>query len=80
VFEKSTYPKGMVVGGKQFVHVFDDTKDHWADRSAGLDYMVMPERSIGLPAWRRELGRIISDYAARHNVPVRPLTKPRLED
>jgi hypothetical protein len=80
VFEKSRYPKGMAAGGKQFVHVFDDTKDHWADRSAGLDYMVMPERSIGLSAWRAELGRIIRDYAARHNVPAGPLAKPRLEE
>ncbi|HWR52582.1 MAG TPA: beta-N-acetylhexosaminidase [Bryobacteraceae bacterium] len=80
VFEKSTYRKGRSVGGKQYVHVFDDTKDHWADRSAGLDYMVMPERSIGLAEWRAELDRIIRDYAARHNVPVGALAKPRLEE
>lgn len=80
VFEKSRLPKGMSAGGRQFVHVLDDTKDHWADRSPNLDYMIMPERSIGLPEWRSKLSAIIQDYAARHKVPVHALAKPRLEE
>jgi hypothetical protein len=80
VFEKSRYPKGREVGGRRFVHVFDDTKDHWADRTADLGYMQAPERSIGLSAWRKELYGVIQAYAKRNNIPVRGLAAARLEE
>ena len=35
------------------MQVLDDTKDHWAGRTADLSYMIAPERSIGLAAWRQ---------------------------
>jgi hypothetical protein len=80
VFEKSRYPKGREVDGRKFVHVFDDTKDHWADRAADLGYMFAPEQRIGLAGWREKLNKITRDYAARHKVPVRGLAEPRLEE
>ncbi len=80
VFEKSRYPKGREAGGRKFVHVLDDTKDHWADRTADLGYMFVPEKSLGLNRWRAELNRITRDYAALHKVPVRGLSEPRLEE
>ena len=80
VFEKSRFPKGRSVGGRKFVHVLDDTKDHWADRTPDMGFMMAPERSIGLDDWARTLEKIIRDYAAQHNVPVRGLAAPRLEE
>lgn len=80
VFEESRWPKGRSVDGRTFLHVFDDTKDHWADRTADLGYMFEPERSIGLSAWRQELTRITRAYAARHHVPVRGMVERRLEE
>lgn len=80
VYEKSRFPKGQSVGGRKFVHVLDDTKDHWADRTPDLSFMMAPERSIGLDEWRKELSRIIRTYAAEHNVPVRGLAEQRLEE
>ena len=80
VFEKSRFPKGMSVDGRKFVHVLDDSKDHWADRTADLGYMDAPERSIGLAAWRTSLSRITIDYAARHKVAVTGLAEKRLEE
>jgi hypothetical protein len=80
VFEKSRYPKGQEVGGRKFVHVLDDTKDHWADRTADLGYMSAPEQSIGLARWRTALEKITRDYAAAHKVPVRGLAEARLEE
>jgi hypothetical protein len=80
VFEKSRYPKGREVGGRKFVHVLDDTKDHWADRTADLGYMQAPEKSIGLAAWRKELYATIQTYAKKNNVPVRGLAEARLEE
>ncbi len=80
VFEKSRFPKGREAGGRKFVHVLDDTKDHWADRTPDLGYMFAPESSIGLSRWRAELSKRTRDYAGRHKVPVRGLAEARLEE
>ncbi len=80
VFEKSRFPKGQSAGGRQFVHIMDDTKDHWADRTPGMEFMMQPERSLGLGKWRNDLRKIIEDYAKRNNVPVRGLAEARLEE
>lgn len=80
VWEKSRYPKGREVDGRKFVHVLDDTKDHWGDRTADLGYMFAPEQSIGLARWRAELSQRTADYAKRHNIPVRGLAEARIED
>jgi len=73
-FEKSRYPKGRAVGDRHFVHVFDDVKDHFADRRADLSYMLAPEDSLGLNEWLKDLARSIELYAKENNVSV-PLRK-----
>jgi len=80
VYEKSRFPKGQSAGGRKFVHVLDDTKDHWADRTPDLAFMMAPERSIGLGEWRKQLAGMIQAYAKTHNVPVRGLGEARLEE
>ncbi len=80
VFEKSRFPKGRSVGGRHFVHVLDDTKDHWADRTPDLTFMMAPERSIGLDEWLRGVEKAARSYAAAHGVPVRGLAAPRPEE
>jgi len=79
-YEKSRYPKGRSVNGRKFFHALDDTKDHWADRTADLSFMMVPERSIGLDKWLADLSKVIQSYAARHNVPVKGLAEARLEE
>ncbi len=68
------------MGGRKFVHVLDDTKDHWADRTPDLGFMMAPERSIELDKWRKALAAVIQAYAKQHNVPVRGLGEARLEE
>jgi hypothetical protein len=80
VFEKSRFPKGREAGGRKFVHVLDDTKDHFADRTPDLGYLHAPERGIGLDSWRKSLNDLIQMYAARHKIPVRGLAEARLEE
>ncbi len=80
VYEKSRYPKGQSAGGRRFVHVLDDTKDHWADRTPDLSFMIAPERSIGLEKWQKDLHQIMQAYAKQHNVPIRGLAEARLEE
>ncbi|MDW8353193.1 MAG: beta-N-acetylhexosaminidase [Bryobacterales bacterium] len=75
VYEKSRFPKGQTVGGRKFVHVFDDTKDHWADRTPDLSFMMAPERSIGLDQWLEDLAHVTRRYAQMHNVPVKGLAE-----
>lgn len=70
VFEKSCYPKGRSVNGRQFVHVFDDVKDHFADRRPDLSFMMAPEESLGLDSWLKDLAQSISLYAKENNVPL----------
>jgi hexosaminidase len=80
IWEKSRYPKCRSVDGKDFVHVFDDVKDHFADRRLGLEYMMAPFERLGLEEWQKELGTIIRDYAKAKNVPVKGFDIERLED
>ncbi len=72
VFEKSRYPKGHPVGGREFVHVFDDVKDHFADRRADLSYMRAPEDSLALDRWLNELAAAIKLYAKENHAAVPP--------
>ncbi|MBI3683936.1 MAG: beta-N-acetylhexosaminidase [Acidobacteria bacterium] len=79
-YEKSRFPKGQSAGGSRFVHVLDDTKDHWADRTPDLGFMMAPEAGIGLPRWLKDLNQVIQPYAKSHNVPVAGLREARLEE
>lgn len=78
VWEKSRYPKGRTVDGRTFVHVLDDTKDHWADRTPDLGYMFYPEQSIGLSEWRVRLKAITEGYAKNHEQNIEGLIEPRV--
>ena len=80
VYEKSRYPKGRSVNGREFFHKLDDVKDHWADRTADLSFMMGPERSLKLDQWLAQLADLTHAYAKRHNVPVKGLAEARLEE
>ncbi|MCC7498323.1 MAG: beta-N-acetylhexosaminidase [Bryobacterales bacterium] len=70
VFEKSRFPKGQSVDGRKFVHIYDDVKDHWADRRADLSFMTAPEESLALDRWNAELANVIRIYAGTNGVDV----------
>jgi hexosaminidase len=70
-FEKSWFPNGREVGGRKFVLVLDDSKDHVAGRTADFSYLVAPERSIGLDAWRDAVSKVAETYAQSHNLKLR---------
>ncbi len=74
VYEKSRLPKQVAL------HVFDDTKDHWADRRPDLTFMTAPEESLGLDHWLKDLAADIQAYAKQHHVPVKGLGEARLEE
>jgi len=74
-WEKSRFPKGQSAGGRKFVHILDDLKDHRADRRAGLDYMLEPLENIGLESWNEGLAWFISTYAKSRSLDVPDLKK-----
>jgi len=80
VYEKSRYPKGRSVGARRFVHVLDDTKDHWADRTPDMSFLIAPLEGIELLRWQKELRAVLEAYAAQHKVPIKGLAEPRLEE
>lgn len=80
IFEKSQFPKGQTVSGREFLQVLDDVKDHWAGRTADLGYMFAPERSIGLAKWRQDLRAVIEEFGKLHQIPIQGLAERRLEE
>ena len=77
---KSRLPKNQSVGGKDFYHVFDDVKDHFADRRKGLEYMLAPSERMEIEEWRQQLEGVIVEFARFHNIPAKGLEATRLED
>ncbi len=77
---KSRLVKNQSVGGKDFIHEYDDVKDHFADRRKGLDYMLAPFERMEMEEWREQLKDIVNGFAKRHNIPVIGSETKRLED
>lgn len=73
VWEKGRFEKGRSVDGRKFVHILDDLKDHFADRRAGLDYMLVPMENLGLEQWNKDLARFIKRYAESHGIETKGL-------
>ncbi len=69
-WEKSRYEKCRTVNGKQFCHVLDDVKDHFADRRLGLEYMVAPFERMEIEKWQKQLRVVINDFSKTHHLQV----------
>ncbi|MFO7670092.1 MAG: glycoside hydrolase family 20 zincin-like fold domain-containing protein [Bacteroidales bacterium] len=73
VWEKSRFEKCRSLDGKDFVHVLDDVKDHFADRRTGLEYMLAPFERMETEKWQGQLLVEIHQYAKTHGVVVEGL-------
>ena len=80
VWEKARFEKCATVDGREFLHVLDDVKDHWADRRKGIDYMIAPYQRMKLEQWHEELGKRIEAFATANNLPLEGMKEARLED
>jgi hypothetical protein len=65
-WEQSRLPKGQPVAGREFLHVQDDTKNHPADWTPDLGYLVKPARELGLEAWADGVDAAAAEFARRH--------------
>lgn len=79
-WELSHFEKGRTVDGRPFFHVFDDVKDHDADRRADLSNVIAPEERMHLPDWLSDLWKIIDDYAQRHDLKAELPPEPELDE
>jgi len=77
---KSRLIKNQSVGGKDFLHEYDDVKDHLADRRKGLEYMLAPFERMEIEVWRQQMKNIIIHFAKLHNIPIEGSGATRLED
>ena len=73
VWEKSRYPRGQTVGGREFLNINDDSKDYWAQRRPDMSYLTAPEESIGLDKWCADLRQVMESYAKQHNVTLKEI-------
>jgi len=80
VWEKGRYRRNAPAGGKKFLHVMDDVKDHFADRRADLSYHMAPIESIGLDAWCAGLAKVIRGYARGRGIKAPPLAGETADD
>ncbi len=65
-WEKSRLEKGCSVGGRSFVHIQDDTKNHPADWTPDLGYLVKPARELGLESWADRLDAVAAEFSKLH--------------
>jgi len=65
-WEKGRYAKGQSVDGKDFVHIQDDTKNHNADWTVDLGYLVKPSRDLDIEGWADRLEEIASEFRRDH--------------
>jgi len=68
VWEKSRFPRGRSINGKQFLWGLDDVKDHFADRRKGLDYLLAPIQRMNMSVWQEQLLERITDFAGENMV------------
>ena len=79
-FEKSRWPKGQAIDGREPVHILDDVKDHFADRRVDLTFMIAPYERMAMPAWCKAIDAVVREYAQQHDLAVTGLPEARLED
>ena len=79
IWEKGHLPKGRSVGGRDFVHVLDDVKDHWADRRPDLSYLIAPEERVSLDDWTDRMADLIRAFAGSNSLSLEDIEQ-ELED
>lgn len=65
-WEVTRYPKGQSVNGRHFLHIQDDTKNHPADWTPDLSYLIKPSRDLRLEAWADAVEAVAEEFLKRH--------------
>jgi hexosaminidase len=65
-WEKGRCPKGCAVNGRDFLHIQDDTKNHGADWTPDLGYLLKPSRDLDIGGWADHLQQVAADFRKQH--------------
>lgn len=61
-WERGRLPKNVNPDRAPYLHILDDVKDHVADKTLGIEYMIEPMLEMKLDVWQMELESIIEKY------------------
>jgi hypothetical protein len=61
-WEVTRYPKGQSVDGRRFVHIQDDTKNHPADWTPDLGYLIKASLDLGLEQWAKDVEAVATKF------------------
>jgi hypothetical protein len=67
---KSWYPRVPAANGRTVLHEHDDVKDHPADRTVDLSYMIQREILLPFGEWVGQVRTARTQYAQAHNLPL----------
>jgi hypothetical protein len=70
VWERSQYPKGRSVGGREFVHIESNTWSGSGNRTPDLSFLVRRERRLNLEKWTYDLKSIRQTFALQHQFEI----------
>ena len=79
-WERSRFPKGRSVNGRDYVFIPNDSKDLWADRTPDMEFMVVPFQRIGLDRWVDQMAGLTSHAAAKYGVEPKALPPERFDN
>jgi hypothetical protein len=68
VWYKSWLPRLAEANGRTFLHELDDVKDHLADRTIGMDYLLTREFVLPFGKWVGEIQAARNAYATAHKL------------
>jgi hypothetical protein len=68
VWYQSWYPRVAEANGRKFLHELDDVKDHPADRTVDLSYIMQREFLLPLGEWEQQVRAARNQYAEANHV------------
>jgi hexosaminidase len=75
-WDKSWFPRVEEVNGRRFLHQLDDVKDHLADRTVDMSFLVYREKALPFGEWVNSIAEARNHFATTHDLPVRKYSLP----
>jgi hexosaminidase len=70
-WDERWFPRVSDANGRHFLHVLNDVKDDFADRTVGLGYLVYREKILPFGAWVNSIATARNQFATAYHLPVR---------
>jgi len=68
---RSWFPRVPEANGRRFLHELDDVRDHRADRTVDLSYMILRQLLLPFGEWVAEVHAVRNRHAEAHSRPTR---------